>query len=293
MPALHQPAAPRPQQPKVKFLDKLTGSITRRSSLLCVGLDPPQELVERLGFPSYAEFNGAIVEATADYACAYKPQFAHYAAVGRETDLAATIAGIRSNHPDMPIILDAKRGDIGNTAAQYAREAFERYAADAVTVNAYMGLDTLQPFVRYADRGVIVLIKTSNPGSGDFQDLELTTGGPLYLAIAHAVARLGDNVAFVIGATYPEQLRALRASFPQTLFLIPGIGAQGGDLEAVVKAGLDASGRGILINASRGILLADEGRAGRAQYLAAVGAAARALRDQINALRSALRPSHG
>jgi orotidine-5'-phosphate decarboxylase len=270
---------------QVKFVDKLIGSIERRNSLLCVGLDPPQELVERLGFASYAEFNAAIVDATGEFACAYKPQFAHYAAVARERELEATIAGIRQARPEALVILDAKRGDIGNTAVQYAREAFERYGADAVTVNAYMGLDTLQPFVRYSDRGIVVLIKTSNPGSGDFQDLELASGGPLYMAVARAVARLGDNVAFVIGATYPEQLRQLRADFPDTVFLIPGIGAQGGDLEQVMAAGIDRHGRGMLINASRGILLADEGKAGRTQYLSAVAGAARTLRDQINRLR--------
>ncbi|MGA8705764.1 MAG: orotidine-5'-phosphate decarboxylase [Steroidobacteraceae bacterium] len=274
----------------MNFIDKLNGAIARRQSLLCVGLDPPQDLVTRLGFDNYADFNLAIIEATADYACAYKPQFAHYAAVGRERDLEASIDAIRRLSPDVPVILDAKRGDIGNTARQYAREAFERYQADAVTVNPYLGLDTLQPFVRYADRGVIVLVKTSNPGSGDFQDLELSSGGPLYLAVARAVAGLGDNIAFVIGATYPEQLAELRQQFPQTLFLVPGIGAQGGELARVLKAGLDASGRGLLINASRGILLADAGKSGRAPYLAAVGHAARALRDEINALRAAAAP---
>lgn len=258
----------------------------KKESLLCVGLDPPDDLITRLGFDNYADFNLAVIEATAEYACAYKPQFAHYAAVGRERDLEATIAAIHRLSPDVPVILDAKRGDIGNTAQQYAREAFERYQADAVTVNPYMGLDTLQPFVRYADRGVIVLVKTSNSGSGDFQDLELKSGEPLYLAVARAVAGLGDNIAFVIGATYPEQLAALRRQFPQTLFLVPGIGAQGGDLARVLEAGLDASRRGMLINASRGILLADAGHSGRAAYLAAVGYAARTLRDEINAVRT-------
>jgi orotidine-5'-phosphate decarboxylase len=270
----------------MKFLDKISNSMIRRKSLLCVGLDPPAELVARLGFENYADFNLAIIEATADYACVYKPQFAHYAAVGRERDLEATIDAIRRLSPDLPVILDAKRGDIGNTAEQYAREAFERYQADAVTVNPYMGLDTLQPFVSYADRGVIVLVKTSNPGSGDFQDRILESGEPLYLAVARAVAGLGDNIAFVIGATYPEQLAALRRQFPRTLFLVPGIGAQEGDLAQVVAAGLDASGRGLMINASRAILLADAGKSGRASYLAAVSQAARALRDQINSLRA-------
>ncbi len=259
--------------------------MTRRQSLLCVGLDPPEDLVDRLGFADYAEFNAAVIQATCDYACAYKPQFAHYAAVGRERDLEATISTIRQISSDTPVILDAKRGDIGNTAQQYAREAFERYQADAVTVNPYMGLDTLQPFVSYADRGVVVLVKTSNPGSGDFQDLELKSGGPLYLAVAQAAAGLGDNVAFVVGATYPEQLAALRRQFPGIVFLVPGIGAQAGDLEQVLRGGLDAGGRGLVINASRGILLADPGRSGRAAYLAAVGQAARTLREQINLLR--------
>lgn len=271
------------------FMEKLTAAMNRRRSLLCVGLDPPQDLVDRLGYPDYADFNAAIVEATADFVCAYKPQFAHYAAVGRERDLESTIRAIRERHPDLPVILDAKRGDIGNTATQYAREAFERYGADAVTVNPYMGLDTLEPFVRFADRGVVVLVKTSNPGSGDFQDLELRSGETLYMTVARAVARLGRNIAFVVGATYPQQLGLLRAEFPETLFLVPGIGAQAGDLRQVLAAGLDRQGRGLIINASRGILLADRGDAGRSAYLAAVTRAARQLRDEINALRAELR----
>lgn len=276
------------------FAEKLAASTLRRNSLLCVGLDPPQELVDRLGFSDYAEFNRAILDATGDYACAYKPQFAHYASVGRERDLEATIAAIRRHRPDIPVILDAKRGDIGNTALQYAREAFERYQADAVTVNPYMGLDTLEPFVTHADRGVLVLIKTSNPGSKDFQELELASGEPLYRAVARGAARLGPNVGFVIGATFPEQLRGLRAEFPDTIFLIPGIGAQGGDLAQVVAGGIDRNGRGIAINASRGILLADAGAgagagtSGQRAYLAAVERAAKTLRDEINQFRPVL-----
>lgn len=269
----------------MNFMEKITAAMERRRSLLCVGLDPPEDLVERLGFSDYAEFNAAILDATAEFACAYKPQFAHYAAVARERDLEATFRDIHARHADIPVILDAKRGDIGSTATQYAREAFERYGADAVTANPYMGLDTLEPFVRFADRGVIVLVKTSNPGSGDFQDLELRSGGPLYMAVARAVAGLGPNVAFVIGATYPEQLGLLRAQFPRTLFLVPGIGAQAGDLRRVLMAGLDGERRGLLINASRGILLAGGPQAGRPAYLAAVSQAARSLRDEINAIR--------
>jgi orotidine-5'-phosphate decarboxylase len=264
------------------FAEKLTASTLSRNSLLCVGLDPPQELVDRLGFADYAQFNQAIIEATADYVCAYKPQFAHYASVGREQDLEATIAAIRRHRHDIPVILDAKRGDIGNTAIQYAGEVFERYRADAATVNPYMGLDTLEPYVRYADRGVLVLVKTSNPGSKDFQELELASGERLYRAVARAVARLGPNVGFVIGATFPEQLRELRTEFPDTVFLIPGIGAQGGDLAQVVSGGIDRNGRGIVINASRGILLADAGTSGQSSYLGAVESAARTLRDEIN-----------
>jgi len=272
----------------MNFIDKLTAAMDRHHSLLCVGLDPPQDLVDRLGFADYAQFNADIVDATADFACAYKPQFAHYAAVGRERDLEATLRHLRVRHAGLPVILDAKRGDIGNTATQYAREAFERYGADAVTVNPYMGLDTLEPFVRFADRGVVVLVKTSNPGSGDFQDRELKTGEPLYMAVARAVSGLGRNVAFVVGATYPQQLGDLRAQFPQTLFLVPGIGAQAGDLRQVLAAGLDRHGRGLVINASRGILLADRGDSGRPAYLNAVRSAAQALRDEINQLRDEL-----
>jgi len=152
------------------FLEKVCNSTDARNSLLCVGLDPPQELVARLGFSTYAEFNREIVEATHSVVCAYKPQVAYYSALAKEQELEATISSIKLRYPDIPVILDAKRSDIGNTAIQYAKEVFDRFNADAVTVNPYMGLDTIEPFLAHSERGVIVLVKTSNPGANDFRN---------------------------------------------------------------------------------------------------------------------------
>lgn len=247
------------------FYAKLQRAWTRSDSMLCVGLDPLEDrlpAVFRGVDQPYFAFNRAIIEATQAHACAYKPQFAHYAATGRLDELEATCRFLRASFPDHVLILDAKRGDIGNTAGQYAREAFDIYGADAVTVNPYMGGDTLLPFTERTDKGVVVLCKTSNPGSADLQDLPLASGECLYEAVARlAVSEWNGhrNLALVVGATFPEPLRRVRELAPGMPILVPGIGAQGGDLEATLKAGLDADGWGLLINSSRGIIHASSG----------------------------------
>jgi orotidine-5'-phosphate decarboxylase len=260
----------------------------QQSSLLCVGLDPdPAKIpadIRRDSAPLFA-FNRHIVDATHDLAAAYKPQIAFYSALGAEGELKSSIEYIRERAPQALIILDAKRNDIGNTAQAYAVEAFERYGADAVTVNPYMGEDSVRPFLARADRGAILLCRTSNPGARDFQDL-ISDGLPLYRWVASRAANQWNghrNLMLVVGATYPEEMAALRAAHPQIVFLVPGIGAQGGDLGATLAAGLDSQGTGLLINSSRGIIYAGDGGA------AAIRTAALDLRDAIEAGRKARR----
>ncbi|MDA1044302.1 MAG: orotidine-5'-phosphate decarboxylase, partial [Verrucomicrobia bacterium] len=198
------------------FIDKLNALWQKNDSLLCVGLDPDLHKIPdclRGNNTPLFDFNRAIIDSTADLVCAYKPQIAYYAAAGREHDLELTISYIHDTYPGVPVILDAKRGDIGSTAEMYAREAFDRYGADAVTVNPYMGTDTLAPFLSRADKGVVVLCRTSNPGAVDFQNLQLD-GRPLYASVAHKAAdewNSNGNVLLVVGATYPEELREIRA----------------------------------------------------------------------------------
>jgi orotidine-5'-phosphate decarboxylase len=263
------------------FADRLARAQTVSGGLLCVGLDPdPAKLPSDLAdaHEPLLAFNRRIVDATADLAAAYKPQIAFYSALGRETELVDSIRYIRERAPHALVILDAKRGDIGNTAEAYAREAFDRYGADSVTLNPYMGDDSVRPFLARPDRGAIVLCRTSNPGARDFQDL-LVDGLPLYRRIAEKADRdwnrLG-NVMLVVGATYPQEMAALRRAHPGLWFLVPGIGAQGGDLISSLEAGLDAEGAGLLINSSRGIIYAGGGETG------AIRAAAVDLHAAIN-----------
>ena len=278
------------------FHDRLRRAWADSGSLLCVGLDPVRD---RLPPPfnkaplGLRDFCCAVVEATADLVCAFKPQAAHFAAEGAEDQLAEVIAQIHQGWPNKPVILDAKRGDIGSTAALYAKEAFERYGADAVTVNPYLGAESVRPFLAYPDRGVAVLCRTSNPGSGWLQTAP--AADPAYLRIAAAVRdwNQNDNLMLVAGATYPEELARIRALVGDLPLLVPGVGAQGGDLERTLRSGLSATGRGMLINASRSILyprtgLAEQGgdsalRAAEASRLAALD-----LRDAINRLTAAI-----
>ena len=270
------------------FVQQLERAWEKNDSLVCVGLDPE---IER--FPAHVrampspifQFNRSIIDATADLVCAYKPQFAHYAAYEAEDQLERTIEYIHRAHPGVPVILDAKRGDIGNTAERYAIEAFERYGADAVTVNPYLGGDSLEPFLRHAERGVLVLCRTSNPGGSDLQDLPVE-GRPLYQVVAELAARRWNsrgNCLLVVGATYPRELAAVRALVGDMPLLVPGVGAQGGDVEQVVANGRTRSGTGLIISSSRAILYAS---AGEDFAEAARGVTAR-LRGEINTSRRA------
>jgi len=268
------------------FVGRLYAAARQQQSLLCVGLDPePEKIpahVRSLPRPVF-EFNRRIIDATAPYACCFKPQFAHYAALGAEDELLATIRYIHEQHPGLPVILDSKRGDIGSTAAKYAQESFERYGADAVTVNPYLGFDSVEPYFKWKDRGVIVLCRTSNPGARDFQDL-LSDGKPLYRHVAERVAgswNAGGQCLLVIGATYPKELAEVRAIVGDVPFLVPGVGAQGGDVAAAVRAGRTSDGLGLVLNSSRGILYAGDGEG----FADAAREAARKLRDEINQYR--------
>jgi orotidine-5'-phosphate decarboxylase len=205
------------------------------------------------------EFNKAIIDATHDLVCAYKPQIAYYAAQAAEDELQMTIDYIKRLPGGIPVILDAKRGDIGETAAMYAREAFERYGAHAVTVNPYMGGDTLRPFLEYRDRGVIILCKTSNPGSGELQNLATASGQAVYEIVAQKAAtewNTHGNVALVTGGTHVAEIAKVRALCGDIPLLVPGVGAQGGDLAQILKAGRDSQGQGLMINASRSVIYA-------------------------------------
>jgi orotidine-5'-phosphate decarboxylase len=266
------------------FAERLARAQLASGSLLCVGLDPePAKLPKDLGSADDAllAFNRRIVDATADVAAAYKPQIAFYGALGAEDALLESIRYIRERAPSALVILDAKRSDIGNTAEAYAREAFDRYDADAVTVNPYMGEDSVRPFLSRPDRGAILLCRTSNPGAKDFQDL-LVDGLPLYRRVAQRAAGHWNehrNLMLVVGATYPREMAELRLAHPELSFLVPGIGAQGGDLEATLAAGLDARGAGLLISSSRDIIYAGGGASG------AIRAAAANLKAAINRQR--------
>ncbi|HEY2780366.1 MAG TPA: orotidine-5'-phosphate decarboxylase [Steroidobacteraceae bacterium] len=267
------------------FAERLQLALEINGSLVCVGLDPDlNKLPSDLGATSTRlhQFDRRIIDATHDLVAAYKPQIAFYSALGAEEQLSQTIRYIRERAPAALVILDAKRGDIGNTAQAYAREAFDRYGADAVTVNPYMGQDSVRPFLGRQDRGALVLCRTSNPGAEDFQNLMLE-GLPLYRHVARRATGPWNefgNCMLVVGATAPTEMAELRAAHPDVTFLVPGIGAQSGDLQAVLKAGLDARGFGLLISASRSIIYAGGGSA------AAIRAAAASLRAEINLERA-------
>jgi len=248
-------------------------------SMLCVGLDPDPDRFPEVVAGSVFDFCAAIVDATADTVCAFKPQIAYFSSIGAERELERLCAHIRDRHPRVLLILDAKRGDIGSTAEHYAREAFDRYGAHAVTVNPYLGTDSVEPFLRHPNGGVFVLCRTSNPGSGDFQALTVD-GEPLYQHIARRVAaewnEIGD-CGLVVGATYPAELRTVRSIVGDLPLLVPGVGAQGGDVAATVRAGHDATGFGMVINSSRAVLYASSG----ADFADAARAEALATRDAI------------
>lgn len=267
------------------FSDALQHRWRQQKTLVCVGLDPelsklPAHLRE--DSDGVFAFCAAIVDATADLACAFKPQIAHFAALRAEDALERLIAHIHDRHPGVPVILDAKRGDIGSTAQHYVTEAFERFDADAVTLNPYLGRDSIQPFLDRADKGVILLCRTSNPGGADFQALDCG-GQPLYLRVAETIAREWNthgNCALVTGATWPEEIGKVRAVVGNMPLLVPGVGAQGGDVAAVLAHGRTADGTGLMINSSRGIIYAGSGE----DFADRARAAALDLRDTINRL---------
>ena len=272
----------------MSFTQKLAQAWSASDSLLTVGLDPdparfPADLKGRQD--RIFDFCRDIVDASAPYASAFKPQIAYFAAQRAEDQLEALCAHIRQAHPTIPVVLDAKRGDIGSTAEQYAIEAFERYQADAVTVSPYMGADSVEPYFAFPDRGVFVLCRTSNPGGSDLQFLE-TDGEPLYLRVASLVADKWNRhgqCGLVVGATFPAELAAVRARFGADMpLLVPGVGAQGGDVLATVQAGCNAAGTGMLINSSRAILYASQGD----DWRDAAKAMALQTRDAINAARA-------
>ncbi|MCY3768100.1 MAG: orotidine-5'-phosphate decarboxylase [Gammaproteobacteria bacterium] len=246
------------------FYKKLAVSWKNQNSLLCIGLDPDLERLPetiRKGKAPLFEFNREIIDATALWACAFKPQIAYYAAIGAEAQLEKTIEYIHTHYPLLPVVLDAKRGDIGSTARKYAQEAFQRYQADAVTVNPYMGGDTLQPFFEHEDKGVFILCRTSNPGSGDFQ--EMKSGQHfLYEQVAQRAMKwnVRNNIGLVAGATFPEVIGRIREIVGDMPLLIPGIGKQGGDIREVLRNGLNADKTGLVINVSRAILYSGGGR---------------------------------
>ena len=278
----------------MKFTEQLSQAWAHSNSLLCVGLDPdPSRFPKHLtNHPDRVyEFCRQIIDATAAFACVFKPQIAYFSATGQESALERLIAYIHTQYPFCPVILDAKRGDIGATAQQYAREAFVRYKADALTVSPYMGFDSLEPYLDYNDKGIIVLCRTSNLGGSDLQNLNIAAsagannGGPLYQIVAKLVSTRWNlrngQLALVVGATFPDELASVRRVVGDMPILVPGIGAQGGDIDATVAAGVDRHLNGLMISSSRGILYASSGP----DFAEAAGSVACATRDAINRAR--------
>ena len=249
------------------FIDMLRNAAAQNNSMLCVGLDPePARLPHTMrGNPrKMYDFCAAIVDATADLVCAFKPQIAYFAAHGAEDQLERLVQHLRANAPQVPIILDAKRGDIGSTAEQYAKEAFERYGADAVTLSPFMGFDSVAPYLQYPGKGAFLLCRTSNPGGDDLQNQRLSSieGNPLLYehiaGLANGPWNTSGQLGLVVGATYPAEIERVRALAPTLPLLIPGVGAQGGDAAATVQAGWRPDGP-IIVNSSRAILYASSG----------------------------------
>lgn len=272
----------------IAFGAKLRTAWAAADSALCVGLDPRRERLPaacRGRARPLLAFCREIVDATAHLVCAYKPQIACFAAERAEEELLSLLRYLRAEHPAIPVILDAKRGDIGSTAELYAREAFAAYEADAVTVNPYLGWDALAPFAAWPGHGAFVLCHTSNPDGVWMQ--EHPPNDPIYLRVAALVAEHDqDNLGLVVGATYPQQLAAVRARAPTLPLLVPGVGAQGGDVPAVFAHGLDNKGAGLVVNASRSVIFASNGD----DWAQAATRAATGLRDDMRRARDAARP---
>ena len=274
----------------VPFVDQLARRWSQHKSLLCVGLDPdPARFPRHLQGPeAILDFCRAIVDATHDLVCAFKPQIAYFAANRAEDQLEALIAHIHTAWPGIPVILDAKRGDMGATSDQYAREVFERYGADAVTLQPYQGYDAIAPYLAYGHKGAILLCRTSNPSGDELQSLTVRSDRgdePLYLHVARLIAErwnTNGQCGLVVGATYPRELAAVRGVVGDLPILVPGIGAQGGDLEASVAAGRTAAG-GMMVSSSRAVLYAGHDE----DFAAAARQVAIETRDAIEACRTA------
>ncbi|MDO8615136.1 MAG: orotidine-5'-phosphate decarboxylase [Dehalococcoidia bacterium] len=266
----------------MSFDDRLRAAQDGNNSFLCLSLDPDPELMPHPHIPSFLQ---EIVDATKDLVCAYKPNLAFFEALGAG-GMQTLLEGLRSVPAHIPVIADAKRGDIGNTARFYAKALFQHYKFDAATVNPYGGRDAVQPFLDYADRGVFVWCRSSNPGAADLQDLRLDDGGCVYEAVARRAREWNEhgNVGLVMGATWPEQLERVREICPDLPLLVPGVGSQQGELEAAVQSAMDERGEGFLINVSRGVLYAGSGDG----YAAAARKAAQKLRGRINLMREAV-----
>lgn len=267
----------------MNFLEKLSDATERNNSLLCIGLDPDPELMPaKMGV---FKFNKAIIDATSDLVCAYKLNFAFYEALGHE-GLEAMKHTVKHIPDNIPVIGDAKRGDIDNTARAYAKAIFDIFNFDATTISPYLGFDSVEPFIEHWDRGVFILCRTSNPSAVDFQNLPLKTKRknlPLFEIVALRAAKWNKhgNIGLVVGATYPEELKLIRQNHPDMPLLIPGIGAQGGDLASAVGYGVDKRGRNALISSSRQIIYASKER----DFAEAARQAASSLREQINHYR--------
>ena len=263
-----------------KFHEKIASASRRNKSLLCIGLDPDPDLMP---VKDVFDFNRSIIDATADLVCCYKPNLAFYEALGIPglESLQKTIEYIP---PHIPIIGDAKRGDIGSTAQAYAKALFDKWDFDAATVNPYLGKDALDPFLEYSDRGILILCHTSNPSATDFQELKTTGGSEQYLLYERVALKANEwnankNIGLIVGATYPSQMKSVREICPDMLILAPGIGTQGGELESTIHFGMRADGEGIIINVSRTILYASTDSGTFAQ---AARTSATSLKDKIN-----------
>ena len=262
------------------FQDKFQNIVAKNNSLMCVGLDPELERIKKQTVykgESLVKFNISIVNQTADLVCAYKPNIAFYEALGIEglEHLKQTIDYLKKNYSDIPIILDAKRADIANTAKMYATAIFDFWGADATTVYPHLGFDSLEPFFAYKQKLTIVLIKTSNPDASTFQNLKMD-GEPYYMKVAKEIKKWDiRNLGVFVGATYPQDLKIVRKLFPNKIILSAGFGAQKGKIKEAVKAGVDKTGGGIMFNASRSIIFSDNPRL-----------EAQKLRDEINKYRT-------
>lgn len=270
----------------MNFIDKLDAAVSQNNSLVCVGLDPDIQKLpahfKNSDQPLF-DFNKAIIDATADLVCTYKPNSAFYEAAGAEgiEQLKMTCDYIRKTHPDVTILLDFKRGDIGNTNDSYAKFAFDYLKVDAITLQPYQGGEALEPFFTYKDKGLFILVKTSNPGSGEFQNL-VVEGKSLYEHVTRQAItewNTNRNIMVVAGATYPKELKTIRGIIGEhTPILVPGIGAQGGEMKSMLAAGLNAQGKGLIINSSRGILYASAGK----DFAEAARAETNKLKQSIN-----------